>query len=91
MYTSLQKGIEKTKQLKKTEQNVKVYTILNAVFRLLVIEYILLPFPDHSLNANPRDGSHGGVALFLGMLHANETGLRSRRVVLWLACAFIFI
>ena len=91
MYTSLQKGIEKTKQSKKNEQKIKVYTILNAGFRLLVIEYILLLFPDHSFNANPRDGSHGGVALFLAMLHANETGLRSGRVVLWLECAFIFI
>ena len=34
----------------------------------------------------------GGVAILLGMLHANETGISSGRVLgLWLVCAFTFL
>ena len=34
--------------------------------------------------------SRGGVAIFLGMLHANETGISSSRLNLRLVCAFTF-
>ena len=30
----------------------------------------------------------GGVAIFLGMLHAKETGIGSDLLGLWLVCAF---
>ena len=32
-----------------------------------------------------------GVAILLGMLHANESGLSSGRLGLWLMCAFTFM
>ena len=37
-------------------------------------------------------GGGGGVAILLGMLHANETGISSDRGLgLWLVCAFTFL
>ena len=32
-----------------------------------------------------------GVAILLGMLHANESGISSGRLGLWLMCAFTFM
>ena len=37
-------------------------------------------------------GAAGGVAILLGVLHANETGISSSRGLgLWLVCAFTFL
>ena len=47
------------------------------------------------LGGNPAMDYHpvqgGGVAIFLGLLHASETGISSGHVGLCLVCAFTFL